>query len=332
MNTRRWSVRAFQAALLVLVGWLVWRSLAPELQRVSAADFLQWRPDAVLLAASLLLLIAVYAAHALLWRRILVDLHAPRPSARTTFRVYFLASLGRYVPGKVWQLAGLAVLAQRNGLPAGTAMGAALLGQLGFLSSGLVLLALLLPSYAGLWPALGAGVLLAGAAAALYTIGATPIGHRLRAALLVRAGFARDRLATAFRIADRVQVRDAARWELLYAGTWLVLGLAFALLVAAFVPEARNASAARYFAGVVAASYLAGYLVFILPAGAGMREATMSLLLAQHPAVPASAALVVAVASRIWFTAAELLPLALLPVLPDGAPAQPLDSETARTL
>lgn len=58
----------------------------------------------------------------------------------------------------------------------------------------------------------------------------------------------------------------------------------------------------------------------------------MSLLLAQHPAVPASAALVVAVASRIWFTAAELLPLALLPVLPDDAPAQPLDSETVRTL
>lgn len=324
-------LRLLQLGLVVLIGWLVWRSLAPELRRVTLDDFLQWRPSWALLLLSFALLLAMYCAHALLWRRIAVDLHSPRASLRTTFRVYFLASLGRYVPGKVWQLAGLAVLAQRAGLPPGTSMGAAMLGQFAFLTTGLLLLALLLPSYAEFWPAVIATTVIVVAAGALYALVATPLGHRAREALLARAGFARARLATAFAIADRVRTRDAARWELLYACSWLVLGGAFALFVAAFVPAAGGADAIRYSAGVIAASYLAGYVVIVMPAGAGVRELTMSALLAQHPAIPASAAILVSVASRLWFTAGELLPLALVPLLPDGRPAPPLESNAVRT-
>lgn len=327
----RLVVRLLQLGLLGLIAWLVWRSLAPELARVTLADFLRWQPALAPLLLSFVLLLAVYAAHAVLWRRITTDLHAPRASLRTTFRVYFLASLGRYVPGKVWQLAGLAVLAQRAGLPPGTSMGAAVLGQFAFLTTGLLLLALLLPSYAELWPALIAGTAIAAAAFTLYAMAATPLGHRAREAVLRRAGPGRAKLETAFSIADRVRGADAVRWELAYALTWLVLGGAFALFVGAFVPAAAGLDDARYHAGVVAASYLAGYVVMIMPAGAGVRELTMSALLAQHPAIPASAAVLIAVASRIWFTAAELLPLAFVPLLPDGAPVQRIDSDAVRT-
>jgi hypothetical protein len=40
----------------------------------------------------------------------------------------------------------------------------------------------------------------------------------------------------------------------------------------------------------------------------------MTVLLSE--VMPAPAALVIAVASRLWFTAAELLPLAAVPLLP----------------
>jgi hypothetical protein len=328
----RWIFRALQFALLVAVAGLVWRSLAPDLGRMRGEDFWQWRPALAPLVLSFLMVLLVYSAHALLWRRIMVDLQAPRPSLRTTFRVYFLASLGRYVPGKLWQLAGLAVLAQRAGLPPGTAMGAALLGQFAFLTTGLLLLALLLPSYAEFWPALIGTAAIAAAAATMYALVATPLGHRAREAVLRRAAFARARLASAFAIADRVRFRHAVRWELLYAATWLLLGLAFAVFVSAFVPAIRSLDGMRFLAGVLAASYLAGYVVVVMPAGVGVREATMTLLLTQHAAMPASAAVVVTVASRIWFTAAELLPLVLVPLLPDGAAPRPvLDSEAMRT-
>ena len=32
----------------------------------------------------------------------------------TTVRVFMVANLGRYVPGKIWQIAGLAYLAKRE--------------------------------------------------------------------------------------------------------------------------------------------------------------------------------------------------------------------------
>ncbi|HEU5209175.1 MAG TPA: lysylphosphatidylglycerol synthase domain-containing protein [Longimicrobiales bacterium] len=327
----RLLMRFLQLAVLVLIAWLVWRSLAPELARVTLEDFLQWRPALTPLLLSFLLLLGMYSAHALLWRRITTDLHAPRASLRTIFRVYFLASLGRYVPGKVWQLAGLAVLAQRAGLPAGTSMAAAVFAQFAFLTTGLLLLAVLLPGYAEFWPAVIAAGLIAAGALGGYLVVATPLGHRAREAVLRRAGPGRARLETAFSIADRVRVSDAVRWELLYALTWLVLGGAFGLFVGAFVPAASSPADARFHAGVVAASYLAGYVVMIMPAGAGVRELTMSALLAQHPAIPASAAVLISVASRVWFTAAELLPLALVPVLPDGDQHRQIESDAVRT-
>ncbi len=327
----RLLMRFLQLALLALIGWFVWRSLAPELARVTLGDFLQWTPSIGPLLLSLLLLLGMYTAHALLWRRISTDLHAPRASLRTTFRVYFLASLGRYIPGKVWQLAGLAVLAQRAGLPPGTSMAAAVFAQFAFLTTGLLLLAVLLPGYAEFWPALAAAVAIVLAALAAWLTIATPLGHRVRHAVLRRAGAGRTKLETAFSIADRVRVSDALRWEILYALTWLVLGAAFAMFVAAFVPAAAGADDARFHAGVVAASYLAGYVVMIAPAGAGVRELTMSALLAQHPAIPASAAVLISVASRVWFTIAELLPLAFVPLLPDGEPRENLESDVVRT-
>jgi hypothetical protein len=327
----RLLIRFLQLVLVALIAWLVWRSLAPELARVTVEEFLQWRPAVMPLLLSLLLLLAMYSAHALLWRRISTDLHAPRASLRTTFRVYFLASLGRYVPGKVWQLAGLAVLAQRAGLPAGTSMAAAVLAQFAFLTTGMLLLAVLLPTYAEFWPALFAAIAIVTGALGGYLAVATPLGRRARAAILRRAGPGRAKLETAFSIADRVRVADAVRWEIFYAGTWLVLGGAFALFVAAFVPAAGTIADTRFHAGVVAASYLAGYVVMIVPAGAGVRELTMSALLAQHPAIPASAAVLISVASRIWFTAAELLPLLFVPLLPDGEPHPHVDSDVVRT-
>jgi glycosyltransferase 2 family protein len=72
--------------------------------------------------------------------------------------------------------------------------------------------------------------------------------------------------------------------------------------------------APRYVGGTVAAAYLVGYLFVIVPAGIGVREGAMLLLLQQ--AMPqAGAAIVISVLSRVWFTAAELVPLALLPWL-----------------
>src|SRR3712207_2671761 len=60
----------------------------------------------------------------------------------TAARIWFLASLGKYVPGKVWAVAGAAVLAQRAGVDASVAVAGALVLQALAVGSGAVVVAL----------------------------------------------------------------------------------------------------------------------------------------------------------------------------------------------
>src|SRR5690606_24181270 len=304
---------------LALVAWGVYRVLAAQVSTLTWDDLTRWRPAALPLVISfVLLVVGVYIAHALLWRRIVRDLRLGDLSLRHTIRVYFTASLGRYVPGKVWQLAGMAVLAGRAGLPPVAATAAAVLGQIAYLATGVLFLALTLPGwqeqyggrYGPLVAALVAGLALG--AALIWLLAATPFGHAARERLMRRGGPASGKLGIALALADRITAANAGLWAGAYFATWIVLGAAFVLFVSAFVP--LTAGAPRYLAGTIAASYLLGYVV-PLPAGIGAREGVMIVLL--RPVVPdAGAAIVISALSRVWFTLAELAPLAFVPALP----------------
>ncbi|MGH7502931.1 MAG: lysylphosphatidylglycerol synthase domain-containing protein [Longimicrobiales bacterium] len=308
----RWASRLLQLLLLALIAWGIIRAVAPHTEGFSWTAVADARPAPGRLSLSTILLVIVYVAHALLWRRIMRDLAVGQPSTAATIRIYFLASLGRYVPGKVWQLAGLALLSKRAGLPAVGATASALLGQFAFLATGCLFLALMLPRWAEGTTARIAGILLVVLAGLGWLVIATPAGGRARAWLRARAGsIGGEQFTTALDLAERIRARDAILWGVWYGLTWALLGLAFTLFVTAFVPGA--AADSRQIAGVVAASYLAGYLVLLAPAGIGVREGAMTGLLTAIPAIPLSAAVMIAVVSRIWFTAAELLPLAVIP-------------------
>jgi hypothetical protein len=310
---RRIWLRVAQVVLIVAIAWGVWRALSPAFVELQARDFLRWTPAPGALALSIAMLVGVYIAHAFLWRRIMRDLDIGRPDVRTTIRIYFLASLGRYLPGKFWALAGFAVLSREAGLAGGPATAAALIGQFGFLATGLLLLALLLPEWGGGLPALLGGGALAAAAAGLWILVATPLGHGTRERIRKLAGNRLgSRLATVLELAERIRPRAALLWLAGYGFSWILLGMAFTIFCVAFVPGL--AAAPRPLAGALAASYLAGYIALV-PAGLGVREAALATLLSSVAQVPVAAAIVIALASRIWFSIAELLPIAALPLL-----------------
>lgn len=308
----RWAARIGQLLLLAIIVWGIARTVAPRTEGFEWSTLAEWRPEPVRLLLSTVLLVIVYVAHAFLWRRIMSDLGVGRPDRLLTVRIYFLASLGRYIPGKLWQLAGLAVLSRRAGLPAIGATGSALLGQFAFLATGFLFLALMLPQWVEGSGPKWAGIVLIIAACTAWILLATPTGLPVRRWLREKAGSSgSERMIAALDLAERMRGWDAIRWGVGYGFTWVLLGLAFSLFVTAFVPEA--VSEARQVAGAIAASYLAGYLVLFAPAGLGVREGAMTGLLAAIPAIPLSGAVVISVLSRVWFTVAELLPLAAAP-------------------
>jgi uncharacterized membrane protein YbhN (UPF0104 family) len=84
--------------------------------------------------------------------------------------------------------------------------------------------------------------------------------------------------------------------------------------------------------GINAAAFVAGWVVFLAPGGAGFREAMMSALLTPYVALGVAA--VISVLSRLWTIAAEVA-LALLAVVlarreraAAPPPAAPFEEET----
>jgi uncharacterized membrane protein YbhN (UPF0104 family) len=306
---RPW-LRVAQVVLIALIAWGIYRAVAPELAKLRVEDLLRYRPSALLLTISTVLLVGAYLMHGLLWRQIAVALSDARLSIRPAMRIYFMSGLGRYLPGRLWQIAGMAALSHRAGFSVVAATAAHLVGSLAFLTTGIVFLALLLPGeLRGARGGIAASFLALGVV--VFLIAATDRGKALRHRLLQRMD---PRISQAGALFDRMNPGTALGWWVLYGVSWVLIGGAFALFVLAFVPD--QVGHARTFAGIAVASYILGFVSFI-PAGLGVREFTMMALLTATLSEPARpAALLISITSRVWFTAGELLPLLLIPAWP----------------
>lgn len=270
------------------LGFLVYAVLR-DLPRVRAFP---WEPRPVLLVGSTLALSAVLALGVGVWQLVLRGFGV-RIGYAALCRIWFLSNLARYIPGKIWQFVGVAQLGVRSGLPAAVGI-TSLVVQMGFtLLAACAVALLLLPAE------------LVGGGAVRW---AAPLVLLLAHPALIRH---------ALRTAEKLARRPLARWEggwgygvglvALNAGAWLLYGGALYLFIAALtpVPLARLGAVI----GMNALAFVAGYLVFIAPAGLGAKETALAGLLGTFLPIAVAAALALAV--RLWTVAAELLPTLL---------------------
>lgn len=285
----RWTL---QLVLTVLVTWIIVSQVGVTLDEALALDralpAVQWW----MVSASALLLLVCFGLTARLWGRMVAELGAPDPGWIGANRIVLSANLGRYLPGKVWQVAGLAVLSRREGIPVSLAVTAGVLGQAFHLVGAAVVGAAALGTLDGVgWGAwVGLGTL-------PVFVAATAIPSLLRGAF--RLIFRMARLDPAEAPApDRL---FGPRWVLLHTLIWCGYGVAFAVLVRGLGLEGGIFPLAAAFS----AAYLLGYLAIFAPAGIGVREGVLIALL--RPSLGA-AAVGVAVLARVWMTLVELLP------------------------
>jgi len=219
-------------------------------------------------------------------------------------RVWMTTNLGRYIPGKVWQLSGLAVyMRDRRGAGA-IALAAAAAFQVLVLGTGAAVAAVTLGTRA-----LGPGSLLPGGLVLLLALGLT-----LRPGLV-------SRLATglARRMGESAPDAVPGRGSLWGAGLGLVvawLGNGLGLWMLWRGAGGPAAPGPWTLSGVFAAAYVAGYVVLFAPGGLVVREGALAGLLGAVAGVPLGVGAAVAVLARIWTTVAELLALVLAWTLP----------------
>jgi len=301
-RARRGLVWAVQIALTLVATYYLFRSLRLSWGELEAIDPGRWQPRPLPLALSVVVLLAVFLYLVGLWARMVHNLRGPALRLADATRIFFLANLGRYIPGKVWQLAGLAYLARKRGVSVTVASSTAVLGQV---------------------CSLGAAACVGAAAIAVASGDVTGLPAGLVGGSLALAGFValllvvpqalRWALRWAFRLGRRgapppLEATFGLRWLGLYLPAWAGYGLAFGLLWATF--PALGAVSWPAAMGAFAGAYFLGYAAIFAPAGVGVREGAMAVLLA--PWLGAAEATVLAVIARIWMTLAELLPLVAL--------------------
>lgn len=237
------------------------------------------------IAASVLMVFLTYIMQVESWRRILAG-WGQRLGFRAAARVWSLANLGRYVPGKVWSVAGLVVLAQQAGVDAGPAAASAFVLQAISLGTGAAVVAAVAPGSAPPLRLAAAGL------AAVLTIVVLvwpPTARRL------------GRLVTATAPLEPLRPTAVFTGAVLTVLSWGTYGAAFWMLTRGLVPETPLPLTAAI--GAFTLGYILGVLALFAPGGVGVRELVLIGLLA--PFLGSGGAVAVSVASRLVLTVLE---------------------------
>ncbi|MEP7384703.1 MAG: lysylphosphatidylglycerol synthase domain-containing protein, partial [Gemmatimonadota bacterium] len=263
MRSKSWRL-AF-AVLAVLAAGLAGREILTQ-WRAFRASGAHLEPRWSLIVGSSLVVLLAYAVLVETWRRTVRAWDAELPWIEAA-RIWFISNLGRYLPGKVWQIGAMGVMAQERGVSVVAATGSALVINLVNLLAGF---GLVLVTGAEFFDARGAAIVLG----VLLTTGIVLAPRIVPVAAHVAGRVLRRPLAVP-------RLPDRAVW-LASIGclvAWILYGVAFQIFVAGVLGSApgRTTSYIAAFTG----SYLAGYIALFAPGGIGVREKSLMLALGQ---------------------------------------------------
>ncbi|MDO8962890.1 MAG: lysylphosphatidylglycerol synthase domain-containing protein [Coriobacteriia bacterium] len=309
-----WLVRAAQAVLAVAIVYFVWQSLSGSLER---SGFATLEFSFGYLAAAWAVLLVYYLLFvgglALVLRAL-----GYRPHYRDVLKLSFGANLGKYLPGGIWQVAGKIAMAKRAGVDRHAALVASVIesgvsvagGALMFLAT--TFIGAELPPGVPRWSMV---VLAAGIVGAL---------HPAIFGRVVRLGM---RLLKIEEDVPRLTFTATLGLVAYYCGIWFVAGAAFWLFARSLTPLALPGHVLAI-GGAYAAAMIGGLLVLFVPAGLGVREGILLVMLQlTFGPAGAGAAAVISVAARVWSTLLELALSAVAVALPYANPALAGDDE-----
>lgn len=287
--------RALQVALTLVVVAFAGRYLWNQWSTATAEGFTyDFQPGWLLLAS--LLVLGTYAILVETWRRIVAQL-GTRIKFWPAARIWFISNLGKYVPGKIWQVTTMAMMLSQHGVTLAAAGASAAVITIANVATGFaIVLILSVGTVKGI--AGGTAGILAATIAMLLVLVAAPLLARQWNRLAAKIG--REQLA--------VRIPHAAIATALVGcvASWLLYGVAFQWFVRALIgPDEAPLSA---YITANAASYLVGYLMIFAPAGLGFREIVLSTLLRTLGIATAPQAALITVGSRLWLTLLEMGP------------------------
>jgi len=298
MSHKKQIVVLLKVVLTLVILYFLVRQVEKNWAEIKDYD---WQFNPVYLVLSVVCGLLAFLFFALSWRGIIggFGYKVETPAA---FKIMYLSNLGRYIPGKVWQVFGILYLTQKKGIPPEPAGTSFVVFQLFTIPASLLLFVL-----ASQWDSrilIDQVRLLGPYSALILTIGMLSFcavlvfwpSPFLKAANFILKKLSRPPLK--FRLDKKV----ALVVFLGYFFSWVLYGLAFWLFITAVAED--------YPVGIIAAmgifsfAYQVGYLMLFAPGGFGPREVVMGALLAPFLGPVAAA---VAVLARLWSIVIEAI-------------------------
>jgi len=287
-------------SLFVIAQWLlaiaiVWYAIAAlRGQWAEAGERLRSiRPQWVWILIATAIVVATYVLLIETWRRIVLAAGQSLPFADAA-RIWFVSNLGKYVPGKVWSIAAMTMMAREQSVSAAAAAGSSVLIQLVTIAAGI-------------------GV--------VFVTGAQAVDHpsvavAIAALILVSLATLPAVLPRIGRIAASVTGKEISLPRISPRIVWMCVasavlsciayGVAFQFFVRGILGSSAGATSS--YIAVYAASYIIGFLALFAPGGAVVRESAIVTGMLRFGLSGQADALAIAVASRVWLTVTELLP------------------------
>ena len=292
--TRQSWWRLAQGVILVVVLWFAGQRLWQQWVSTSHAD-LHVTLDPVRLVVASVIVFATYLLLIETWRAVLGRYGSTLPFG-PAMRIWFVSNLGKYIPGKIWQIGAMTMFVGRYGIAAATAGAAAIVITVANVAAGFAfVLAAAAPSLSA-WG--GPRATLVATGMLLLILGCAPLVGRGWTELAHRLG----RPALAVRVPPTASLLALAGSAL----AWVLYGVAFRIFALSVLGTADGGWLA--WGAAYTLSYLVGYLTLIVPGGFGVREVTLTQILTTLGLTTPAQAVVVALTSRLWLTVLEIAP------------------------
>ncbi|MBN2788946.1 MAG: flippase-like domain-containing protein [Candidatus Delongbacteria bacterium] len=286
-------IRITKLTLLVIVLFFVVKNIIDNfsnIKEINISDLNYGFILPALIVSVISMFIPVFA-----WKYLLGTLGSDLKLSKAV-RIWFISNLGRYIPGKVWQISGLIVLSNKEGVAKKVSSTSVIYSQIVANLTGLFLGSLLMSQdhnnpeyYAYPWFA--------------YNI----IG--IAVILMVLPYFINNFIDYALKLLKKpknefkIGYLNFSIYTSMQFMNWLIMGLSFVIFVNIFTELSVIQHPVSLF--ILPISWTAGLLAIFAPGGIGVREGIMTfyLLMFIDPAYAA----VIPWIYRIWLTFFEML-------------------------
>ncbi|MBU4485782.1 MAG: flippase-like domain-containing protein, partial [Candidatus Delongbacteria bacterium] len=113
--------------LFLLVIWYIYTNIAKNIEKIKEINFKNYDPKFMFFFVITLFISLIYPVF--VWKYLLRSM-GEKINTLSALRIWFVSNLGRYVPGKVLQIAGLVYLANKEGVSKSKAIQSVLYSQI----------------------------------------------------------------------------------------------------------------------------------------------------------------------------------------------------------